>query len=327
MLTIRQEHPPLIDIDVGSEIRAGTFTANGEYIVGGGGGLGLGVWRATDGKQMSTMAARLVWCLAASKDGKWIAAGTYEGDVFVWDAETHQQVFAHKDEPFVIYGVDFSLDSTRLVTGSRTTAVWDIKVRKKVLTLDHDDWAIAVKYSPQGDRIATATSCFVRVWDNTDGHLIVHIPVTYVIPLFNTGLLWSDNHLFVVSTNKITELDSKASTGSALSEWLVPETNNDSCIALPKHGEFIAYSTNDTVTFWDTSTQAQLGFIQHTEAIRSIALSPDDRFLAIGGNSGKIALKDLRDVLPASCPTVSIVYCLVLLPILLTSILAFGHGH
>ena len=30
MLTVRQERSPLVDVDIGSEIRAGTFTANGE---------------------------------------------------------------------------------------------------------------------------------------------------------------------------------------------------------------------------------------------------------------------------------------------------------
>ena len=306
MLTVRPERSPLTEIDVGSEIRAGTFTANGEYIAGG--GNALGVWRVKDGKQMATIAAPYVWCLAVSRDGRWIAAGTYEGNVFVWDAKTHQKVIAHKDDPFVIYGVDFSPDSTRLVTGSKTAVVWDIKTRKKVLTLDHPDSLMAVKYSPQGDRIATAAFYSVRVWDSNDGRLLSDIPVAYVIPLFNTGLLWSHNHLFLVCINKIKELE--ASTRSEVSDWLAPETNDNSCIALPKHGKFIAYSTNDTVTLWDTSTHAQLGFIQHTEPIRSIAFSPDDRFLAIGANSGKIAIKDLRDVLPASHSTVSIVlYC------------------
>ena len=131
----------------------------------------------------------------------------------------------------------------------------------------------------------------------------MRIPVK-VTTLFNAGLLWSNNHLFVVSdgTNKQFE----ASTGSTVSEWPVPDTNGSSCIALPQHGQFIAYSTNDTVTFWDTSTHTRVGLIQHTQSIRSIALSPDDRFLAIGGESGKIAIKSLSRI------TVCIVFLWIL---------------
>ena len=251
---------------------------------------------------------RDVTCLAVSKDGRWIAAGTYDGYAIVWDAKTFKNVFTHKEHLYDILGVDFSPDSTRLLIGSenRTATVWDVAARKKVLTLNHEGWVKAAKYSPQDDRIATATHESVRVWDSNDGRLLVDIPVK-VTPLFNAGFLWSNNHLFVISDGKIKQLE--VSTGSAVSEWPVPDSNNTSNIVLPQHGIFIAYSTEDTVTFWDTSTHTRVGLIQHTQLIRSIALSPDDRFLAIGGKSGKITIKDLRDVLPVPYSTVSIMYC------------------
>ena len=176
---------------------------------------------------------------------------------------------------------------TRLVVGKNDyrigPSIWDVRTRKKVLTLKQG--TTVAKYSPQGDRIATATNDSVRVWDSNNGHLLVHIPVK-VTPFLNTGLLWLNNHLFVVSGSTIKQVE--ASTGSTVSEWPVPR----SCIALPQHGKFIAYSTNDTVTFWDTSTHAQLGLIQHPQVI-SVAFSPDDRFLAIGGNRGKITIRSL----------------------------------
>ena len=254
-----------------------------------------------DGKQMATMAAWDARCLAASQDRRWIAAGTLYGSMFVWDAKTFEQVFTHREDPADIHGVDFSPDSTRLVTASKrgTATVWDFAARTKVLTLDHEGWVRAAKYSPQGDRLATATDKSVQVWDSNDGRLLVAIPVK-VTPWFNTGLLWLDNHLFVISANKIREFE--ASTGSAVSEWPVLDAKHSSGIALPKHGEFIAYSTNDTVTFWDTSTHTRVGQIQHTQDIRSIEVSPDGRFLAIGGDSGKIAIRGISRI------TVSIVF-------------------
>ena len=330
MLTVGQEGPPHIEIDGGSNICTVTFSANGEYIVGGG-GLEVGVWRVEDGKQMATMAAWDARCLAVSKDGRWIAAGAMFGSVFVWDAKTFEQVFAHREDPADILGVDFSLDSTRLVTASKrgTATVWDFAARKKVLTLDHEGWVRAAKYSPQGDRLATATDKSVRVWDSTDGRLLVDIPVK-VMPWFNTGLLWLDDHLFVISANKIKEIE--APTGSAVSEWPVLDAKNSSCIALPKHGEFIACSTDDTVTFWDTSEHTRVGLMQHTEDIRSIAVSPNGRFLAIGGDSGKIIIRSLSRItvslvfpcimahlnnfiLPFVVPTRTQSHCLVFIPL------------
>ena len=246
------------------------------------------------------MAAPYVRCIAVSKDGRYIAAGTHFGEVIAWDAETYRKVFALEDIGD-IYGIDFSPDSTRLVTASAdkvSICQWGIATRRTTL---HDDGVLAAKFSPQGDRIAIATRNSVRVYDSNDRQLLVHIPVK-VTRWFNTGLLLSKAHLFIVSDSKIKQID--PSTGSVVSQWLVPWGNDLGRIVLPTHGEFITHSTNRTVTFWDASTHTQLGLIQYAEDICSIALSPDDRFLAIAGESGKITIKRLSQFTVSS-----IVFC------------------
>ncbi|KAF8436056.1 hypothetical protein L210DRAFT_3550116 [Boletus edulis BED1] len=163
--------------------------------------------------------------------------------------------------------------------------VWDVVSNKQVPIPDHKYTRAARKYSPTGDRIATAAEKSVRLWDSNDGRLLVDIDVE-VTPWFNTGLVWFNNHLFVVSHDTIKQCD--AATGSAVAEWPVPDNDGYPCISLPKHGKIIAYSTKSTITLWDTSTHAQLGLIQHPRDIRSIAFSPDDQSLAFGGNDRKI---------------------------------------
>jgi WD40 repeat protein len=278
-----------IKTNVGPPIRAVTFSANGNYLVSGDQET-VRVWRVGDEAPVATMAVGVVNCLAVSKNGRRIAAGRYLGDVVVWDAETYEKVITLGDD--YVNGVDFSPDSTRLVSASdnRTVTIWDIATGKPVFTpLPHKEHVRAAKFSPQGDRIATATQECVRVFHST-GTLLVDVPVK-VTAWYNTGLLWSKNQLFIISDGKIKQID--ASTGSTVSEWLVPDTNSSSCIALPQHKEFIAYSTNDTVTFWDTSKHTQLGLIRHPQDIRSMTLSPDDQFIAIGGEYRKITIKQL----------------------------------
>ena len=290
----------LIEVNVGRRTWTVTFSANGKYLWSGG-DEGVQVWGMEDGEQTATMEAKKVVCLAASKDGRWIAAGTQDGDVYVWDAETREQVLSHKKSN-TVNAVDFSPNSTRLVAGSNNwkAIIFDMATRKQVQTLDHERWVRATKYSAQGDRLVTGTGKFVRVWDN-DGRLLVTIKVG-VIPYFNTGLLWSDNHLFALSDGQIKQFEA-SSTESVVSEWPVPDVGSYSCIALPKHKEFIACSTKRTVTFWDTTTRTQCGLIEHTQAVLSIAISPDDQFLAIGGEEGHIIIRSLAQI------TVSFVYC------------------
>ena len=269
-----------------------TFSANGEYLLNGGEDKNIEVWRVQDGRRVATIEAKNVICFAVSKDGKWIAGGLSWGAVFVWDAETYETVWKHRD-PSVKAVVDFSPDSTKLVSGSWNgpATVWDVASGKKIQTLQHNQRLIAAKFSSDGDRIATAThKGSIQVWDSINGHLLVDIPVT-VTPWYNNGLLWFNNHIFVVSDTTIKQLD--ASTGLSVHEWPVPNSDFDSCIAIPRHGKFIACSTSRSVTFWDMSTRLQIGPGKHAENIRSTALSPDNRSLAIGGCYGTIITESL----------------------------------
>ena len=285
-----------------------TFSPNGEYAFSDGGN-GIQVQRVGDGQKKATMGTKIVpTSLAVSNNGKWIAAGMAMGDVHLWDANTYKQVFVRREDSSDVNGVDFSPDSTRLVAASKsgTATIWEIATRKQVQTLRHGDAVFAAKYSPKGDRIATATRHSVRVYDSNGGRLLVDINVV-VTPWYNTGLVWFIDNLLVVSDGKIKQFE--ASTGLAVAEWPVPDADRFSCIALPKHGEFIACSTGRTVTFLDTVTHIQLSFIQHPQNIHSIALSPDDRFLAIAGEDGKTTINNL------SCVTVCMVSCWVVVHI------------
>ena len=296
MLIVEQEHCEPTEIDVGSSVWVVTFSTNGEYLVSGGEG-GVQVWRVEDRKRTATMETDgTVYCLAVSKDGRWIAAGTSLGEVLVWDTATHEQVFKHEEDNRDVNGVDFSPDSSRLVSASdnKTASIWDIATRERVQTLHHDGRVFAAKYSPQGDRIATASrdSGSVYIYDSSDGHSIIDIKAT-VFPYYNAGVLWFNNHLLVLSDSEIMQVE--VSTGSPVGEWSVPDINYYSCIALPKHGEFVAFSTHRTVSFWNTATHTQLGHIQlkHPQDIRSIAVSPDDQLIAVGEVGGKIILESL----------------------------------
>ena len=266
-----------------------TFSENGEHLLSGGRDQNVQVWRVQDGQRVATIEAKDVCCLAVSKNGKWIAGGILCGNVFVWDAETYKRVWKHWENSNEI-SVDFSPDSTKLVSGTQkgTTIIWDVASGERVLKLYHAAPVIAATFSSDGDRIAIATyKGSVEVRNSKDGDLLLDIPVT-VTSRYNNSLLWFNNHIFVVSGSKIKQVDT--STGSMVFEWLVPNCN---CIAIPRHGKYIACSASCSVSFWDTSTYSHIGLVEHTEDIRSIALSPRNRSLAIGGYYGTIITEGL----------------------------------
>ena len=238
-------------------------------------------------------------CLAVSKDGRWIAAGMERKGLVVWNATTYKRAFSGEGGRG---GVDFSPDATRLVsTGRWTGTIWNVASGKEVQMLYDEDACdpcsemLAAKYSPQGDRIATASKHSVHVWDSNDGRLLLKINIDVVLH-YNKGLHWRNDHLFVASNGQIQQFS--ASTGSKISEWLVPNDDYYPCFALPQHGGFITCSTEHSVTFWDTATRTQLSLIQYPHGIGSFAFSPDNRFFATGpkGRGGKITIQSLSHV-------------------------------
>lgn len=295
VLTVGQERAPLTEISTGSQIRAVAFTANGEYLVSGD-KEAVRAWRVADNQQVGTMKARDVRSVAVSKNGGWIAAGKSWGETTVWEwdsRQTFKEVFTHDDHGHTVTSVDFSPDSTRLVagSGSRAASIWDIATRKVVVgPLEHPYWVIAAKFSPQGDRVATATFLrdSVRVYDSRNGSLLADIQAK-VTPYYNTGLLWSNEYIFIVSNNTVKQVN--ASTASVVSDWSVPPDSNYACIVSSKYG--IMYSASCTVMLCDSSTRTTHPLIQLGQDVHSIALSPDNRLLAIGGGDGKIVFIDI----------------------------------
>ncbi|KAF8546305.1 hypothetical protein OG21DRAFT_1176634 [Imleria badia] len=294
-----------VEIDGGRSIWAVTFAANGGYLLSGD-DEAVRVWRVSDGEEVGTLAACDVRSIAVSKDGKRIAAGTELGRVIVWDAQTYERVFTHKESSSTIRAVDFSPDSTRLViaSGNCTASVWDLAARKQVLgPFHHEHGVVTAKYSPQGDRIATCAnpaSEGIRIYDTFTGELLTDIPINVTVDC-NIGLTWSNDgqYLFVVSEGKIKQL--QVSTKLAVSEWSVHSNESRACIGLSQHGEFIAYSSNRTVNFLDTSAGTNLGqVIKHDHDIHSIALSPDDRFIATSSEDRKITIRSLQDTFTLS---------------------------
>ena len=295
ILMAGQEHFLPIKISASYDLRAVTFSLNGEHLFSGGQDQNVEVWGVQDGQRVVTMEAKDVVCFAVAKNGKWIAGSTWRGEAFMWDAKTHERVW--RDWKGCDDIVDFSPDSTKLVSGSLncTATTWDVASGDKIWTLEHKQVMITAKFSSDGNRIATATyEGSVRVWDSSNGDLLVDIPVM-VTSSYNNGLLWFNNHIFVVSGSKIKQLD--ASTGSTVSEWPVPNSDIYSCIAVPRHGKVISCSTSHSVSFWDASTCLQIGLVEHTEYIRSIALSPVNRSLAIGGCYGSIITEGLPQII------------------------------
>jgi len=240
--------------------------------------------------------------IAVSRDGKWILSGTGDGQVTVWNSESHSKVTEFRAHDIGV-SVDVSPDATKIATGSqdKTACVWSLSTGERLLgPLEHKSWVVAAKFSPDGRLITTATrGGSIRVYDSQNGTL-VQFPVE-VNSVSNYSLAWASNskQLFVLSRDGyIHRLD--VSTGTTLSKWPIYGRNGHTltCIALASNETFIAVSTGYSVSFWDTTSQEQIGIVtEYTYRVASMAMSSSCDFVTSGSKG--ITLRALFDIIPS----------------------------
>jgi WD40 repeat protein len=107
--------------------------------------------------------------LAVRRDGELAATGAADGTVRVCDALTGanaRRLAGHRGR---VTGLAFHPDGTRLASAGAdgVVRVWDVRTGVDVLTLEVPAPATAVSWSPDGSKLAVATSDLVRIFDAT----------------------------------------------------------------------------------------------------------------------------------------------------------------
>jgi WD40 repeat protein len=173
----------------------------------------------------------------------------------------------------------FSPDGQTLASGSVDGAIslWNADTRQLIGLLPNDNTTLvrSVAFSPDGKILASAgNDKQITLWD-----------VATRQPLGSTLSGFTDN------VNSI----AFSPDGRTLASGSCSEHNSQSGIC-----------TEGEIRFWDVATQQLLGepIAAHTDAVFSVAFSPDSKLLASGGDDNEIRLWDVQTHQPIGTPLV-----------------------
>jgi WD40 repeat protein len=223
-----------------------------------------------------------VSAIAVSPSGDHVALGLGDGTVVLLEAERGIQrwrAVAHREG---VLGLEFSPDGNKLASCGQDTraCIWSLQGELLTELPGESSWVELVRWSPRGDRIATASGKKIRIWSKAGAPLVETEP----LPSTVTDLAWRTDgsalaacayggvHLWTVAAHaKARHLPFK---GSLVSLAWSPDMKVIAC-----------GSQDCSVRFWRLSTGRDSEMRGYPFKPRALAWDATSSLLATSGDS------------------------------------------
>ncbi|EFH85024.1 serine/threonine-protein kinase [Ktedonobacter racemifer] len=238
--------------------------------------------------------------VAWSPDGKWIASGSRDKTVQVWNASDGSHVFTYQGHTNYVASVAWSPDGKWIASASgygyNTVQVWNANDGSHVFTYrGHINYVASVAWSPDGKRIASGSADnTVQVWNTNDGsHVFTykgHSDWVYTVA-------WSPDGKRIASgsADKTVQVWN-ASDGSHVFTYK-GHSNKVNAVAWSPDGKRTAScSTDKTVQVWNASNGSHVfTYKGHSSWVNAVAWSPDGKWIASGSRDKTVQVWNASD--------------------------------
>jgi WD40 repeat protein len=245
------------------------------------------------GHALFTEPLETIASMALSRDGQFVAVGSFTGQIRVWTVEDGKPCWSTKGGTRMIWSLAFSPDGSMLATGDYAGKIrlWNVADGHNLRTFDgHTAWVRSVAFGPDGHTLVSAGDDeTVRVW-NVEDATCRHVMRGH------TGLIWSaacspDGRLVATggSDGTVRFWDVEAGT---LHHALQMRSTEMYAVVFHSDGKTCAIGgEDDLITFWDASSGQCLETIRRQgTGLASIAFNLEGTLLASGNNEGAVEL-------------------------------------
>ena len=246
--------------------------------------------------------------IAFSPNNRWIAGGSRDGIVRVWDAGTGERIYEFTEDTEPIWQLEFSPDSKLLLSLSLdgTGRLRDlVPPRRELATFRQDRNAIyAASFSPNTDEdnytiVTGSEDKDVRFWPidvnrhdkfSPDGHpLVGHNDTVWALAFSKDGKNLASGSLD--GTVRLWDVDLRHERLP-----IMGHTGGIKALAYTEDNRLRACGTglDGILRFWDAGTGGQLSLVlEHVGLTETVTFSSDGRTLASGG--GETSTMDTAD--------------------------------
>lgn len=258
-----------------------------------------------------------VYAVGISPNGQWVASGSGDRSVIIWDRQTQKQKYTLKGHTDRIYDLGFSPNGQLLATGSSesTIKIWQVSSGKLLQTLTgHRDRIYTVLFQDDDTLFSSSADGTVRRWElqlnpkpqnnpksnpqNNPKNADKNKPTNRTINVGTSvyDIAFSSDNKLVATANKDGEIVIwNLETGKAV-QRLGDKNSPLRCIDISPNNKWIATGTEDgVIRLWSMQTEENYVLRGHTRTVHTIRFSPDGKTIASGSEDGTIRLWDVSE--------------------------------